>query len=98
MAMVNPIEDYEQNKINSAAKQTVIINENETGETDELDPNFYEPADPEDPQAAPENSANATQLNGESIDEPKAKDLEDPGLNHTAEDDLSLNKPENDLF
>ena len=98
MAMVNPIEDYEQNKINSAAKQTVIINENETGETDELDPNFHESADPEDPDSAPDSSADAKPLDVEGTNETKTEDPEDPGLNHTAEDDLSLNKTDNDLF
>ncbi|MGN7204070.1 hypothetical protein ACTHQF_07335 [Pedobacter sp. SAFR-022] len=96
--MVNPIEDYEQQKINSTAKQTVIINENETGETDEHDPDFHDTAGPEDPDSAPDSSGDATPLDVEGAKQTKTEDPEDPGLNHTAEDDLSLNKPDNDLF
>lgn len=105
--MVNPNEDYEQDKIKGNATQTIIIDERETGETDELDPKFSDPdTSPGDPKITPENN----KLDGEGIDESRtgmnSQDqeieddhvFEDPGLNRDTDDDLSLNKPENDLF
>jgi hypothetical protein len=105
--MVNPNEDYEQDKIKGNAKQTIIIDERETGETDELDPKFSDPdTSPTDPEKTPENNA----LDGEGIDESRMglnsqdheiednHNFEDPGLNRDTDDDLSLNKPQNDLF
>jgi hypothetical protein len=100
--MVNPINDYEQNKLRSNTTQTVIIDETETGETDELDPNFQSDGDPDSEPDSPE-------LDGEGIDESKAglnndaddtgrTSMDDPGLNHSTEDDLSLNTPDNDIL
>jgi hypothetical protein len=96
--MVNPTEDYEQDQARGSAKQTIIIDERETGETDELDPKF---SDPEVPATNPE-------LDGEGIDESttglnpaeqeSSKPAEDAGLNRDADDDLSLNKAQDDLF
>jgi len=96
--MINPNEDYEQDKVKGAEKQTVIINEQETAETDELDPKFSES----------EGTAINKELDGEGIDEAKAglnpaeqeTDLpvEDAGLNRDANDDMSLNKSEDDIF
>lgn len=96
--MVNPNEDYEQDKARGSAKQTIIIDERETGETDELDPKF---SDPEVP-------AINRELDGEGIDESttglnsaeqeSSTPAEDAGLNRDADDDLSLNKGQDDLF
>jgi hypothetical protein len=103
--MVNPNEDYEQNKIKGDAKQTIIIDERETGETDELDPKFSD-ASATNQEITPANDT----LDGEGIDEAHAglntpdreneneSSIEDMGLNRDANDDLSLNKPEDDLF
>jgi hypothetical protein len=108
--MITPEENYEQKKTNSEEKQTVILNEAETGETDELDPEFHddesEAATP-DPDRIAENDG----LDGEGIDERRAglnTDVEtqteltssdqDPGLNHSADDDISLNKPDEGIF
>jgi hypothetical protein len=107
--MVNPIEDYEQDKIKSTIKQTVIISENETGETDELDPNFHEPEDPDALNAVPDPQPDADQLDGEgidesgaglksSVDEQTAERPHDAGLNRSEKDDLSLNNAEDELF
>lgn len=100
--MVNPIRDYEQDKIRSNATQTVIIDETETGETDQLDPNFQSDGDP-DPEP------DSTELDGEGIDESTAglnngtddaerTNMDDPGLNHSKEDDLSLNSPDDNII
>lgn len=107
--MVNPTEDYEQDKISSSGKQTVIINEVETGETDELDPNFNDPELPNTPVPASGITPNSTALDGEGIDESHAgldngadreddNRSEDVGLNRGPDDDLSLNKSDDDLF
>lgn len=92
--MVNPHEDYEQDKIKGNSNQTVIIDERETGETDALDPRFSDPdASSEDPEANPGTHDSDVERN----DEDKSS-LEDPGLNRDADDDLSLNKPQDDIF
>jgi hypothetical protein len=105
--MVNPNEDYEQDKIKGDSKQTIIIDERETGETDELDPKFSDQdASATDPEITPVNDT----LDGEGIDEAHAglntpdrgieheSATDDRGLNRDANDDLSLNKPQDDLF
>lgn len=105
--MVNPNEDYEQEKIKGDSKQTIIIDERETGETDELDPKFSgSEGSATDPEITPPNDT----LDGEGIDEVNAglntpdreteheSSMEDPGLNRDANDDLSLNKAQNDFF
>ena len=108
--MINPSEDYEQNKIINNGKQRIIVDETKTNETDELYSSFYSVVT--DPLSVldPEKSPQETDLDGEGINESQAglntEDQknesstadEDPGLNRNASDDLSLNKSENDLF
>lgn len=100
--MITPDENYEQDKITGKNKQTVILDETETAETDELDPKFHE--DQSDvPNADPENLDENADLKGEKIyNEPAEPKLQptahDSDLNHNSEDDLSLNKPEDDIF
>lgn len=107
--MINPNEDYEQGKVKGSEKHTIIIDERETGETDELDPHFHEtaPGSLQDPEVTPESGS----LDGEGIDETRAglnvnsdkesersMPAEDPELNRSVKDDLSLNQPQNDVF
>ena len=68
-------------------KQTILTDQNITGETDELDPLFHQ-RDPEDEE-----------IDEEHDDFPSKEDVEDDddyGLNHDSDDDLSLNIDDED--
>jgi hypothetical protein len=109
--MITPDENYEQKKLNSEEKQIVILNQAQTGETDEQDPKFHEDESAEAPAPDPDRIAENDGLDGEGIDERLAglhtdvessTDLtssdENPGLNHSPDDDISLNKPDEGIF
>ena len=89
--MVNPIKDYEQNKMHSSTRQTVIVDETKTGETDELDPKFD---DAEDPEQQPDSN----RPDGEETNDSQTAAIDEVGLNHGTQDDLSLNIPEDDIL
>lgn len=90
--MSNPHENYEQEKIKGEVKQTVIVDETETGETDELDPKFHEDESPDIDPADPGDIIPEKGLEIENTE------VDDAGLNHDADDDLSLNKAEDELY
>lgn len=104
--MANPHKNYEQDKIKGEVKQTVIIDEAETGETDELDPKYHEDESPDLVPADPGNDIQdkAAAIEGIEVDKTALSQTDagsndvDADLNHNADDDLSLNKAENDLF
>ena len=89
--MIIPGQNYEQDKINGVDKQTVILDEAETSETDQLDPKFHD--DPINDPVSPDGEK--TNEDREETTEPTANDAD---LNHDADDDLSLNKPADEVF
>lgn len=96
--MVNPIENYDQNKVTGKEKQVVIIDEAETGETDQLDPKFNEEVS--NPEALPDtkDEVDAEGLSNEPAEPQKVEVEDNPGLNRDSDDDLSLNTPQNEIF
>lgn len=80
--MKTAVNNYQQeNKVQN--KQTIILAEAQTAETDELDPKYHED-ETNDPIPSDQEDEN--------------QDTDQADLNHTEEDDLSINKPESDLF
>ncbi len=110
--MENQNGNYQQQKITGLEQQTVITDSSETSETDELNPSFNvagdSDPDPEDqkvdnPEDQEENNDN---LDGEGLDEKNLgagttvveKGIDDAGLNHDQQDDLSLNADEDSII
>jgi BRCT domain type II-containing protein len=101
--MITPGENYEQDQIRGNNKQTVILDEAETAETDGLDPKFYEGSSIDPISPDPDKEKDDAALDGEKIynepSEPQQEAIEhDTDLNHNSEDDLSINKPADDIF
>jgi hypothetical protein len=97
--MITPGENYEQDKVRGINKQTVILDESETAETDKLDPKFYEDSssDPAVPDTEKVKGA-GEKIYDEPV-EPQQENIEhDADLNHNSGDDLSINKPADDVF
>jgi len=98
--MITAEENYDQNKITGANKQTVILDERETAETDEQDPKFHE-NDPENADAKDEDEdleISGEKLYNEPDDSLEQDTANETDLNHNSSDDLSLNKAEGDIF
>ncbi|WP_157262993.1 hypothetical protein [Pedobacter steynii] len=83
--------NYQQPQTEGHDEQTVLIDPAITGETDEMDPTFYQDGPPVDPEEEEEE---------DDDDFPSREDLEDDeyDLNHDTEDDLSLNTDDDDDF